>query len=95
MLFDMLPAAFADWRRRLVGRADRTMTRHRALRRTPGHRIPAIFTFLWDPSVGVTNWRAEQAIRPPVVTGKVCGGNRSRLGTPEMAGFAVSTNGRI
>ena len=27
-----------------------------------------------------TNWRAEQAIRPAVVTRKVCGGNRTRHG---------------
>ena len=42
--------------------------------------FPAIFTFLWDPSVDATNWRAEQAIRPAVVTRKVCGGNRTRKG---------------
>ena len=29
--------------------------------------FPALFTFLWDPSVDATNWRAEQAIRPAVV----------------------------
>ena len=40
----------------------------------------AIFTFLWDPSVDATNWRAEQAIRPAVVIRKVCGGNRTRKG---------------
>ena len=38
----------------------------------------AVFAFLWDPSVEATNWRAEQAIRPAVVTRKVCGGNRAR-----------------
>ena len=42
--------------------------------------FPAIFTFLWDPSVDATNWRAEQAIRPAVVIRKVCGGNRTRKG---------------
>ena len=42
--------------------------------------FPAAFTFLWDPSVDATNWRAEQAIRPAVVTRKVCGGNRTRRG---------------
>ena len=42
--------------------------------------FPAIFTFLWDPSVDATNWRAEQAIRSAVVTRKVCGGNRTRKG---------------
>ena len=44
----------------------------------------AIFTFLWDPSVDATNWRAEQAIRPAVVIRKVCGGNRTRI-VPEGA----------
>jgi transposase len=40
--------------------------------------FPAIFTFLLDPSaIDATNWRAEQALRPAVVTRKVCGGNRS------------------
>ena len=42
--------------------------------------FPAIFTFLCDPSVDATNWRAEQAIRPAVVIRKVCGGNRTRKG---------------
>ena len=42
--------------------------------------FPAILLFLWDPSVDATNWRAEQAIRPAVVTRKVCGGNRTRQG---------------
>ena len=42
---------------------------------------PALFTFLRHPqAVHATNWRAEQAIRPAVVTRKVCGGNRSCRG---------------
>jgi len=42
---------------------------------------PAPFTFLFDPDmIDATNWRAEQAIRPAVVTRKVCGGNRSWAG---------------
>jgi transposase len=32
---------------------------------------------LFDPTIDATNWRAEHAIRPAVVTRKVCGGNRS------------------
>ena len=40
--------------------------------------FPAVFLFLWDPSLDATNWRAEQAIRPAVVIRKVCGGNRNR-----------------
>ena len=42
---------------------------------------PALFTFLFDPTtIDATNWRAEQALRPAVVTRKVCGGNRSPRG---------------
>lgn len=37
----------------------------------------ALFTFLDHPGVAATNWAAEQAIRPAVVTRKVCGGNRA------------------
>jgi transposase len=40
----------------------------------------ALFTFLGDPAVDATNWRAEHAIRPAVVMRKVCGGNRSAHG---------------
>ncbi|HVZ49215.1 MAG TPA: IS66 family transposase [Gemmatimonadaceae bacterium] len=40
----------------------------------------ALFTFLGDPAVDATNWRAEHAIRPAVVMRKVCGGNRSAQG---------------
>jgi len=40
----------------------------------------AIWSFLFDPTIDATNWRAEHAIRPVVVTRKVCGGNRSWAG---------------
>lgn len=39
-----------------------------------------LFTFLADPDVDATSWRAEQAVRPTTVTRKVCGGNRSDRG---------------
>lgn len=42
--------------------------------------LPAVFGFLFDPTVGATNWRAEQALRPAVVNRKVSGGNRSPRG---------------
>jgi transposase len=43
--------------------------------------FPAVFSFLLDPTViDATNWRAEHALRPAVVTRKVCGGNRSSRG---------------
>ena len=35
---------------------------------------------MFDPTIDATNWRAEHAIRPAVVTRKVCGGNRSWAG---------------
>jgi transposase len=37
----------------------------------------ALFTFLNCPGLEATTWRAEQAIRPMVVTRKVWGGNRT------------------
>ncbi|MGH8636493.1 MAG: IS66 family transposase [Burkholderiales bacterium] len=41
----------------------------------------AIFSFLFDPTLDATNWRAEHALRPAVITRKMCGGgNRSRHG---------------
>jgi transposase len=39
-----------------------------------------LFTFLTTPGVEATNWRAEHAIRPAVVTRKVWGGNRTWTG---------------
>lgn len=45
------------------------------------HRnLNALFTFLTDPTIDATSWRAEQGIRPTTVTRKVCGGNRSDRG---------------
>ena len=40
----------------------------------------ALVTCLVRPEVAATNWQAEQAIRPAVVTRKVCGGNRTPHG---------------
>ena len=55
--------------------------------------FPAVFLFLWDPSLDATNWRAEQAIRPAVVIRKVCGGNRTRHGadTQQVLASVVRT----
>lgn len=39
-----------------------------------------LFTFLREPGIDATNYRAEQAIRPAVVNRKVCGGNRTETG---------------
>ncbi len=40
----------------------------------------ALFTFLVTPGVQATNWRAEHAIRPAVVSRKAWGGNRTWAG---------------
>jgi transposase len=41
----------------------------------------AVFSFLFDPSLDATNWRAEHALRPAVITRKMCGGgNRTTRG---------------
>ncbi len=57
------------------------------------NEFPAVFVFLCDPSIDATNWRAEQAIRPAVVTRKVCGGNRTRKGanTQQVLASVVRT----
>lgn len=44
------------------------------------HERDALFTFLRYPGLPAANWPAEQAIRPAVVTRKVCGGNRTWRG---------------
>ena len=55
--------------------------------------FPAVFLFLWDPSLNATHWRAEQAIRPAVVIPMVCGGNRTRHGadTQQVLASVVRT----
>ena len=41
----------------------------------------AVFSFLFDPTLDATNWRAEHALRPAVITRKMCGGgNRTMRG---------------
>jgi len=62
----------------------RPPSRRLAVRRFQRHLIvefDAIFSFLFDPTLDATNWRAEHALRPAVVTRKMCGGgNRTRRG---------------
>jgi len=56
--------------------------------------FPAVFTFLLEPdAIDATNWRAEHALRPAVVTRKVCGGNRTAQGahTQEMLASVLRT----
>jgi len=73
-------------RGRLEARLDRGLQpRYRSPRnrRLANHRLrerDALLTFLNCPGLEATNWRAEQAIRPMVVTRKVGGGNRTSEG---------------
>lgn len=59
---------------RIVHPPNRRLVRHLRTER------PALCTCLRRPDVEATNWQAEQAIRPAVVTRKVCGGNRTPHG---------------
>jgi transposase len=71
---------------RLEARTDRLLAgrvTHAPNRRLLHHlqtERAALFTCVRRPDVEATNWQAEQAIRPAVVTRKVCGGNRTPRG---------------
>jgi transposase len=58
----------------------RRAPQNRRLANHLGRERDALFTFLYCPGLEATNWRAEQAIRPMVVTRKVWGGNRTPTG---------------
>ncbi len=56
---------------------------HEPNRRLLGHlqnEREHMFTFLCEPGVQATNWRAEQALRPAIVNRKSWGGNRTAKG---------------
>src|SRR5437870_6630466 len=69
--------------RLLAGRVTHPLNR-RLLQHLRTER-PALFTCLRRADVEATNWQAEQASRPAVVTRKVCGGNRSPRGAATQA----------
>ena len=77
---------FATGCAQLEERLDSTLNRNyrsAANRRLCHHLLrerDAIFTFLYCPGLDATNYHAEQAIRPMVVTRKVWGGNRTEKG---------------
>jgi len=80
---EISPHGLAVARGRLEARMDRTLAGriiHPPNRRFAQHLVRErdhLFTFLIREDVEATNWRAEQAIRPAVVTRKVWGGNRT------------------
>ena len=57
------------------------------------NEFPAVFLFLCDPSIEATNWRAEQAIRPAVVTRKDAPICQERVGTPPRAELDLKWSG--
>jgi transposase len=77
------PHGFAVAKGRLKAKLDRLLRgrprdeENRKLLAHLGNEREALFTFLEQEGVEATNWRAEQALRPAVVTRKVCGGNRT------------------
>jgi transposase len=79
-----LAVARGHYIERLGGLLERPPSRHVRIRRFQQHLIvefDAIFSFLFDPTLDATNWRAEHALRPAVVTRKMCGGgNRTARG---------------
>lgn len=79
-----LAVARGQYLERLGRVLEKTPSRRLAVRRFQGHLIrefDAIFSFLFEPTLDATNWRAEQALRPAVVTRKMCGGgNRTARG---------------
>lgn len=79
-----LAVARGQYLERLGRLLERTPSRRLVVRRFQGHLVreyDAIFSFLFDPTLDATNWRAEQALRPAVVTRKMCGGgNRTAHG---------------
>lgn len=83
---ELSPHGLAVSRGRLEARLDQVLAgriTHPPNRRFAQHLArerPHLFTFLRRDDVEATNWRAEQAIRPAVVTRKVWGGNRSWAG---------------
>ena len=59
------------------------------------NEFAAVCPSLGDSAVGATNWRAEHAIRPAVVTRKVCGGNRTCHGADTQQSSPASYELRI
>lgn len=86
--------ALADAVADLQGRIDRFCARqptHAPNRRLVGHigrEADHLLTFLTDPGVQATNWRAEQGLRPMIVNRKQWGGNKTRTGADSQAVIA-------
>jgi transposase len=79
-----LAVARGQYLARLAQLIDRRPSRLAEARRFARHlsnEYHAVFSFLFDPTLDATNWRAEHALRPAVITRKTCGGgNRTSKG---------------
>jgi transposase len=79
-----LASARGQYAERLGRLLERPLRADRPIQLLRQHLITefaGLFSFLWDASLDATNWRAEQALRPAVITRKTCGGgNRTRRG---------------
>jgi transposase len=79
-----LAVARGQYLARLAQLIDGRPSRLVAARRFARHlstEYDAVFSFLFDPTLDATNWRAEHALRPAVITRKTCGGgNRTTKG---------------
>jgi transposase len=79
-----LAVARGHYLARLAQLIDRRPSRLAEARRFARHlstEYDAVFSFLFDPTLDATNWRAEHALRPAVITRKTCGGgNRTTKG---------------
>jgi transposase len=79
-----LAVARGTYVNRLARLLDRQPSRLADARRFAVHlqtEFEAVFSFLFDPRLDATNWRAEHALRPAVITRKTCGGgNRTTKG---------------
>jgi transposase len=82
---------------RLSALLDGRSSRVADVRRFAGHlrtEFAAVFSFLFDLTLDATNWRAEHALRPAVITRKMCGGgNRTTRGaqTQQMLASVLRT----
>ena len=65
--------------RRVAGSQSRRFQQHLII------EFDAIFSFLFDPTLDATNWRAEHALRPAVVTRKMCGGGNRTAAAPTVS----------
>lgn len=83
---EISPHGLAVSKGRLESRLDRLLgwtrtneANERLAKHLDRHR-DQLFTFLEHPGIEGTNWPAEQALRPPITTRKVWGGNRTWAG---------------